>query len=349
MRNRFYALSLGLLISLISVATLFVYARYRLQSNENFERRFPPHMLGRKQQLELTYNSFYLAGADSKVVYLGNHKKADLVIKLNRLTLDTLTIDLSLPDSLRKKAGWQWQFQADAAYCFNFLFGDLYWWTNNKFSEPPKHHRFGPINSLQAISPTHVLVNTFESATRRRIVQSIRLEGPEVERQYLPTQVKEGIYSTQGHLLYDHFSNQLLYVHLYWNRIQLLDNLLQENGEAHTIDLQNRFDMVVTQYGDTAAPQMKIAGGVLNRQASVDKGYLLVLSSQAARNQTLNQLQNFWTIDVYESTTGNYLYSFYLPRKKESMNLDFLLLWNHLFTLEGSTLTRYELNFPGSR
>ena len=298
--------------------------------------------------LELPYNSFYLAGADSSGIYLGNHRKSSLVININRNSLDTFTLPVNFPDSLQKKAGWQWQFQAGGAYCFNFLYSDLCWWTGTRLSIPPNHHKFSPINKLQAISASRIVVNSFESATRRRKVQLILLDSPAVVSQYYPTLVKEGIYSTYGHLLYDQITRQLFYIHLYWNRIQLLDTLLRVNGEAHTIDLQNQFEMVITQYGDPKAPQMKAGGGVLNKHAATGQGYLLVLSSQAARNQTLTQLQKLWTIDIYKSVTGNYLYSFYLPKKSGSNSLDFLLLGNQLFTLEGSTLTRYELLLPAS-
>ncbi|WP_343668806.1 hypothetical protein [Chitinophaga sp.] len=137
---------------------------------------------------------------------------------------------------------------------------------------------------------------------------------------------QDGGMSTDGSLIYDTATHQLIYTHFYSNRFFSFDTSLQKTLAGHTIDTSSyshyqlaeataRKEHVFTSQGPDP---------MINNASFVYKGKLFIHSLLKGDHEAAGKFTNNAAIDKYDLSTGHYLGSFYLPLKPEKVRRIFI-------------------------
>lgn len=143
-----------------------------------------------------------------------------------------------------------------------------------------------------------------------------------------------------GHLIYNNETATISYVHLYHNKVMVLDTNLNPLRAFSTID-------TVSHEGNSEklgkAPPL-----VTNLRAFTHGTSLFVCSGLKADNESRRTYFKHIPVDVYNLLTGEYQWSFYLPLHKNKLikSAHMLSASKVAVLYHGNHLAIYQLNLP---
>lgn len=156
----------------------------------------------------------------------------------------------------------------------------------------------------------------------------------------------DGGFATDGVIHYDATRQRIHYVHFYANKILVLDTNLHLLATHQTIDTFSQYQAKgrsqqkgrSTSYGFAQPPRL------LNAHSQIDNGKLYVMSWLKADNETDRQFDQYAIIDVYDTGTGAYTTSIYVPREGRERVFHFYVSGNKLWTLyDNSAIAQYTI------
>lgn len=334
---------------LITLATLFALAIVSLlyllsdkQMNHryaSFERHFIKDTLTPTHSLNLKYTGYYFAGNTPHTLYLGNTKSPAHLVAIDAALKDTVYHTLKVStDSLAFRAirvtvdsPFYYLSDGSKPFIYRGALGDVAtpWITDARFTKAI------PISSNSALL---VSILSYENT----LVKKTRGNSLEVYPDILEEQ-GEGIFSTDGMLLYNKETARTIYVYYYRNEYIVLDTTLHQVLRGNTIDTitqaQIKTALITSKNSRTlAAPALKV-----NNHGAASRNLLYVQSNLLARNENVEAFEQSSVTDVYNLTTQSYLYSFYLPAFNKKKATEFVCMANNLYALYGSYLVRYHL------
>lgn len=132
---------------------------------------------------------------------------------------------------------------------------------------------------------------------------------------------QDGGVSTDGSLIYDSATKQLIYTYYYVNQFFSFDTSLQKLLTGHTIDTSSHFRY---QLSETTARKEHVFTSqgpdpMINNASFVYKGKLFVHSLMKGDHEKEGKFSFNTAIDKYDLHTHQYLGSFYLPLKPEKV------------------------------
>lgn len=153
--------------------------------------------------------------------------------------------------------------------------------------------------------------------------------------------------SASGSLLYDQPHARCLYVHQFSNNITIFDTALHTLPNAHTVDTftQNHGQYIShTKSGsDDVLYKPKGDRMLINYLSHVYEGRLYVNSLITADNETILTEQRETVIDVYDTNTGKYLESFYVPLGNSKKLSSFRVTGQRLIVTYKDRIAIYEI------
>jgi hypothetical protein len=334
---------------LITLATLFALAivslLYLLSDKQvnhryaSFERHFIKDTLTPTHSLNLKYTGYYFAGNTTHTLYLGNTKSPAHLVAIDATLKDTLNHTLQVnTDSLAFRAirvtvdsPFYYLSDGSKPFIYRGALGGVAtpWITDARFTKAI------PISSNSAIL---ISILSYENT----LVKKTRGKSPEVYPNILEEQ-GDGIFSTDGMLLYDKETARTVYVYYYRNEYIVLDTTLHQVLRSNTIDTitqgQIKTALITSKNSRTlAAPALKV-----NNHGAASRNLLYVQSNLLSRNENAEAFEQSSVTDVYNLTKQSYLYSFYLPAFKKKKATEFVCIADNLYALCGSYLVRYQL------
>lgn len=328
--------------SLLIIAILTIKSYRESDKKNGFTRVIKPKAVGRTHAYNLTYNSFYIAGATSRYIYLGNYSARSKI-----LILDS---DLSVTKS----------FQLE-----NQTGIKLVWPKTNIIVDSPRIYLMEGITPCilegsladRILHPLKVSNTTFSSAVPvtlgsyiiKTFVPSLSqyiLAREVKDSVYLPSQPNlerqgEGIFSLDGLLSYDRKSGKVLYTYFYRNQFICLDTNLNMVLKANTIDTVTHERIKVGVLNADHNLSLSSPAFYVNKGSCITPQYIFIHSGLKADNESRQKFIHSSIIDVYRTEDGRYLFSFYLPHQLTS----FLVVGHTLITLHGTYITTFRLNF----
>lgn len=153
--------------------------------------------------------------------------------------------------------------------------------------------------------------------------------------------------STDGQLLYDKFSSELVYVHFYNNTIVGIDTNLNPLYTMHTIDTGRGYVVNVTKYSNGTLAEYTNGNPVHGRNilSNVNNGLLYILSGIKADNESSKPFKNNAVIDVYALNEKKYNGSFYIPKYDGIRPRAFKVYNNRFYALYKKRLICYQVPF----
>lgn len=346
MRNKILLLVAILGVSLLLVGAMYWTSLLLLRSKNNFIRLFPPALLGSRQAIALNTNAFTIIGKQQDTLYLGNRLSPKSCIKVAMPTMDTLhqTFDWMPQDSL--PFYWNLQLRDSQLAATNTLNGHLLLSSFPYRSMRHVQQFTQPLHVSIPLSATSFVAKYFDSKKNARSIGKYLMGSEQPTLSYLPWKQDEGIFSTDGHLVLNEKWKQFLYIHHYTNQIEALDTNLSKLITSSTIDLEDSITGKVISAKTSNSIVQRLEGSIVNQLATTHNDYLLVLSKQMAKNQSLSQFNTHSTLDVYRLPSLSYDFSFLIPVPKRKRIQDLVLDNNELFLLIDQELVKYRLFFP---
>src|SRR5690606_12754445 len=154
----------------------------------------------------------------------------------------------------------------------------------------------------------------------------------------------DGIFDTDGQLLWNNSLNKLLYVYYYRNKFLVIDKDLQLIYRGKTIDTVNQVPMDIANLRKTDKRKLNTNVIVINENAATDKNLLFIQTDRLGKFESDNILSHAEIIDVYDLDKRNYAFSFYLYRPSGVRIRAFIVKDLRLYALMGSQLVSYTLN-----
>ncbi len=140
-----------------------------------------------------------------------------------------------------------------------------------------------------------------------------------------------GFVGSTGTMRYSASANRLLFAYFYRNEVLEIDTNLQLISRWKTIEESPP----IVQVGPRTPVHFDI---------QVFQGRLFVHSAVRAKNDHVGMFEDHSTIDVYDTATQSYLFSFYLPRQNGQRLGSFRVLNNSVVACYPGVVKRYTIN-----
>lgn len=338
-------LSIGFILGVLSVVILHVMSDEMTQHHNTFARLFPPHPITKTGNIDLGFNSFYLAGSQNPDVFLGN-LTAPLYLKMVNLTqMDTSHILLYIDREESFRFRPNTKIQVLPPYFFmmdgtspRIWRGRIGQWHGTRLKYDSVHFSEGT-----PIAPLSIVFKAMAKKTQQNELGTLDSKKPRVKIVHgiLEKQL-DGVFCTDGILDYNDERDQILYLYHYRNQYTILDTDLKPLYRGKTIDTNSLAKIKIDTLPDNSTT-MSAPPLMVNKRSCTSKNLLFVHSALMAKNEDLSDFSKSDVIDVYNLEKNTYSFSFYIPRFKGQPIRDMQIIGNELVTLHGTHLVSYRL------
>jgi len=345
-RLNFSATLTGLsLLMVVTVILLFLKSERIIHQENNFVRRFPPHIYEKEHELDLKSNGYYFAGSSQGKIFLGNYSSplslVALDYKLNRLgdyrvnltnyTLPFRSVQIRVIDSAF--------YLVDGTVPCIFTGSTRDWNARQVSGIDTKFSAFAAAGDKSIV---------FRGKDRMRgenIIGKIDFETGKAEVTYnnglLEKQV-DGIFDTDGMLHFDTEKQKLVYIYYYRNQFITADADLKLLYRGNTIDTVSRADVKikVLPNGDRklSAPAL-----MSSKYSAIADGKLFINSGLRGRYESSEKWKKNSIIDVYDLQSRLYKYSLPLYPVNNKKITGLYATEKQLFFLADTYIVSYKL------
>lgn len=340
----FGSILVHLIFGVSVVLVLYVFSEDIMQHRNNFIRRYPDQVF-KVNATDLGFNSYYFAGSAKNKLYLGNYtaplllteidfsfqKKNELVVSIDALKLPFRSLELrvcpdyfylvdgTLPHVFRGTTGL-WEASTLAIHSKPFSIPVI-------IDSVSLAYRTHSINSESILGWTTMGAkgSTFQNA------------------ELLQKQI-DGLFDSDGTLLYDLATKKIIYLYRYRNQFIVADSKLKLLYRGKTIDTISKAKIEVAY--NEARDEKKLAAPPLtvNRSGFVYKGLLFVHSGLIGKFEDAKVWKQTSVIDVYDIKNNTYIESFYVYDIEGKKMRRFYVNDSDFFALIGTHLVRYSLS-----
>jgi len=335
----------------LSVSTGIVIGIFQISIKANkvfggFIRHLPPHLIVGLKGLNLKSSTYYFAGFQNNKVILGNYESLNslLQIDITSLASNQFTLLKGLPRNLTVFKDVYFKIDSPELCLLDGLKARIWFGKSADFSFT---------DSLSTVHFTAVIplsANTFILRCNKNgtsnIIAKLKSNGSIFEPAIPILNHRDNdSFSTDGKLLRISGSSKFLYLYYYKNEIICADTNLHVLYRAHTIDTIAHAHVKVAYIHSKHELTLAAPPLFVNKQSCANDKYLFVHSAIQANNETTLMHDSAAAIDVYNTSDGKYLFSFYLPDFQGYKLRDFTVYKTTLMAFFGPYLYMFKLNF----
>lgn len=331
--------------SIAFITALFLFSEDIMQHSNTFIRRFPRASITKTAQADLKYDSYYLAGADSKKVYLGS-LTAPLVITefdTNLKNKKTYTIGLDRDDfpflSARVKVAPPYFYVTDGTVPVIYK-GNISDW-----KATVAMHGTQRFIAAEPIDNSIMVFRAQDSKSGENVLGLLRLDGNR-KITYAPTLLQkqiDGIFDTDGMLHYSTGTHKMVYLYHYRNQFIVADKNLKLGYRGNTIDTTKNAQLKVVTIKNSGIRKLAAPPYTVNTKSTVSNNLLFVNSGLRGRYEEPKMWQQASVVDVYDISRNAYLSSFYIYNIDKDKMSGFLAAGKSLYVINTKFLQRYAL------
>ncbi|MUV04612.1 hypothetical protein GN157_12920 [Flavobacterium rakeshii] len=328
---------------ILSVGILFRSSESLIHKRNPFVRQFIPFSAHEQNRATLDFNSYYLAGADSLTVYLGNYTAPRYVTALDTSLIISTSFLIDIPKEISFHRSAKLSvvppqfFLIDGHEPIVLRGRTAKWKIVEKYSPDVFFSKSAVLDSV------HLMIRTRNEANGESVLAKLSLEDNAVT--YYPHILErqlDGVFDTDGDLLYQSDSGTLFYLYRYRNQFITTTSEVTTNRH-HTIDTNTRAKLTFATLEEKGQKKFAVPPLIVNKSVALYKNLVFVLSMQRGRFQSLKMWRATSTIDVYDRDTGVYYSSFYLYHIDHTSIRDFMVREDRLYAIAGSALVSYKL------
>lgn len=329
----------------ILVVVLYLWSERIIHYDNTFSRRYPPHGAQEIKALNLEVNSFYFAGIGEGKIYLGNSTSPLLITVVDTSLLSKSNFNIELHEKHLKYRTPQIKISGNNFFVYEGLMPYVYKGKiENKIGKLQLNHgnRF---SQLEIIDSIHLAVRFIHPKTGENILGRIHLLDtlkPILNTRVLEKQL-DGIFDTDGYLLYDATVQRVVYLYRYRNQFIVLDNQLKIDYKGNTIDTISKAQIKTLTIKKNNITTYSEPPLIVNKTAAVSSGMLYVNSALPGKYEYNSLCKNASIIDVYDLIEKSYQSSFPIYNKNKDRMRSFVVVGDRLYALIGDQLVSYKL------
>lgn len=335
----------SILPSLVSagvVVVLFLSSEHIIKKENNFIRRFGQHPIRDEKALDLGVNSYYFAGMADGQVYLGNVTAPLVLTSIDTALTTKKAVKIKLDDATHSFRFIQVQVKPPHFYLYDGTVPVIYRGLLGNSLVHTISIEDCYFSQLQVIDSICFAFRAQSSQTKSWVLGTLDLErAPKVKLNHrlLEKQV-DGMFDTDGQLLQDDGSGDLVYIYAYRNRFLVMDRELNLLRKLHTIDTITRAKVQVRSLSDGRhkmdAPPLQV-----NKTSVVHGQVLFNASMLMGKFESREQWRQAVAVDMYRTGNQEYLGSFYVYHRGKNRMVRMFATDKHLFVLSGNEIVRY--------
>lgn len=342
LRRSVYLLLISNFLSCLMVVALFFSSEHIIKKENNFTRRFLIHPVIEENKLDLKVNSYYFAGEHNGHIYLGNYtspftlsivdnsfktiQQYQLVPPKSKLILKNLKMvvrfpfvylaDGSAPIIYRAKLG------SSALNVYSFK--DVYF------------------NDYVVPDSTSIVFRAKSSKSDKHVLGLLKIKDSKsvVINNDMILSDGDGVFSTDGKLLYSSDADKLIFIHYYKNTFSVSNPDFSGLQHLKTIDTLNstKIKIVTKQNGHRkmAAPPV-----IVNVNASAYDDVLFNQSNIKGKFESQKLWKKSSVVDMYNISKQEYFGSFYISNKNNSGMSQMLATQKYFYTITENEIVRY--------
>lgn len=335
------------LLGVATVIILYSLSEEIIHRNNSFIRRYPHHPVTQDKVFDLGYNSYYIAGITSDSIYLGNYTAPLILVAIDRELNNSTQSKISLPNSknysfrsIRIEIFKEKLILYDGSVPVLFI-GDL-----RTKKVRPLFQDLAYFNTLKAVDTANFLLRTSSAKNGETELALIQLKDSAVLKinPELLTKQIDGVFDSDGFLLFNEQLQKAIYVYRYRNEYLLTTPLLKLENKGKLIDTISKAILEISELTRTKQIKLKPNSVVVTNNAETYGPYLFAQSGRLGKYEPEKMLDQASIIDVYGILDQTYSFSFYLYNYKNQRMRELKIFENQLFALQGTHLISYELN-----
>ena len=297
--------------SIASVYFLFLRSEQIIHEENNFVRRYPPHLYDRLPQIKLDFAGYYFAGMSNSIIYLGNYHAPLVVLAVSSDLKQAKQYKIKLSNyNLPFRAATfrvlQGKFYiADGTVPALFV-GNTADWKGHQVAIPDKRFSaFEPISAKKAVirgkkpnsGQSYLGVLDFSEENK------VTWNGGILQKQI------DGIFDCDGILSYNNDLKKIIYTYYYRNQFSVSDTSLSLQFRKNTIDTTSKANIKVVKLsnGDLKMAKPPL---VVNRLISTGANQLFINSNLRGHYESIKMWKQSTPVDVYNLRSKEYEHSF---------------------------------------
>lgn len=328
-----------------SVVLMFLLSEKEVHRNNAFTRRFPPHPILKKRDFELGHNSYYIAGLDRDVLYLGNPTTPLYLLKINLSSKDTAQIKIDIKESNFPFRNIKFRLYPPYFFMMDGTVPCIFRGRINEWIARPWSLDSAFFDVAIPMDSQRLVIRSFNGNSQSTILGIMDKDTSTsvlLKRDVLEKQI-DGVFDVDGILTYSSKNNLLSYVYYYRNEYIIMDTDLMVLNRQQTLDTVNKAQLQIALLKQGAITEMQSPPLIVNDNASLDGDFIYINSNRLGKYEHDNMLDQASIIDVYNWKNDTYGYSFYLY-KERSENINEIRINNkNLYVLVGNRLSIYEI------
>lgn len=311
--NTKYKLLLLTALAIIGVATvalLFAFSEKMMHRNNAFQRRFMPHPIEKLKEHDLKFNSYYFAGFQEKKIYLANYK-VPLLLKVIDINLNTTNDSaISIANSnlpfrrVRIGVNPPYFYLGDGTVPILFR-GKTITGNGVQLFDKAYFTEFTVADSLT------IGFATVSSKTKSNTLGLLKNHSDSlIINENLLTKQVDGIFDSDGSLLWNAKHEQFLYVYRYRNTYEVINKDMKKIFTGRTIDTIRTAILDINYDNSTQQSKLGWKSVIVNKASATSGDYLYIESDRLGQYEDESNTSTI--IDVYNITNNSYEFSFYI-------------------------------------
>ncbi len=333
------------IFSTLIIIILFISSERIMHKNNPFLRRYPQHPILFSKNIDLKFNSYYFAGTAENKLYLGNYTDPLHIIEMDsnlenqkvfKISFDQKNIPFTMV-TIKIRGKYFYLIDGTVPKIFRGRIKD--WKVTEEIEGMPFFTLAEPTDSTQFIVRTNNgrnssnLIGLFDSKASPKVKYNSKLLQQQID----------GVFDTDGILLFAVDLKKVVYIYYYRNEIVSADQNLNMLQKSHTIDSISKARVRVAYLKHYSERTMSAPPLMVNAHAGVS-GNLLFIHSKIKGQLEDNKLwDEAFIIDVYDLHKQIYLFSFPIYSIEDKKLQSFLVTKTHLYAIIGNQLAGYEL------
>lgn len=328
------------------IVILFLYSEKIMHYENPFIRRYPQHPAEYKKEVDLKFNSFYLAGQSGGRVYLGNYT-TPLMIKSMDKNLNNIKTE-KIIFKPGKKIPFQMTTITVRGSHFYLKDGKVPTIFRGKIKDWKLNHEIQGVPYFTLAEPMDSSSVAFRSNSKNMAnILGIYNENQKSQIKFndklLERQI-DGVFDTDGTLLYDEQLQKQVYLYFYRNQYIIAgkDGKLIHRG--NTIDTISKAKIKVAYLAGNKQQErtMNAPPLMVNANAAVYGNLLFIHSKIKGKFENDKLWDQASIIDVYDINKNAYVMSLAIYNIGDDKLKSFLVTADNLYALIGNKLVVYK-------